>query len=101
MSYLKIPRFESPAWLAAVRSVESCVRCGSYGVEAAHRDEGKGMGVKTGDHLTAALCPSCHHELGNGKKYPREERRNEMNLAILKTFDLLVNMGLVGLKGKK
>lgn len=101
MSFFKTPRFDSKAWLSAVHAIECCVRCGKFGIQVAHRDEGKGMGIKTGDHLTAAICDDCHYELGNGTKYPREERRNEMNLAILKTFDLLVTMGLVGLKGKK
>lgn len=85
--------FTSEAWLNAVRSIELCVRCGRYGVEAAHRDEGKGMGLKTDDCYTAALCHECHHELGNGKNLPRAERRMEMDRWILATIRLLAVAG--------
>ena len=35
----------SPKWLQAVRELEYCVLCGAYGVQAAHRNEGKGAGM--------------------------------------------------------
>ncbi|MGC0154826.1 hypothetical protein ACPRNU_20405 [Chromobacterium vaccinii] len=82
-------------WLAAVGSLKFCVLCGAYGVQVAHRDEGKGMGMKSPDALTAALCPACHHELGNGNKLTREERRAEMNRAIVLTLEKLTAGGLV------
>ena len=50
---LKAPVYRSSRWLAAVRSIESCVLCGRYGVQAAHRNEGKGMARKVDDCLTA------------------------------------------------
>ena len=84
-------------WMAAVASLESCVRCNRWGIQVAHRDEGKGMGQKVSDHLVAALCPECHRELGEGKNLTRSERRAEMDRAIVLTFDKLVQAGLVGL----
>ena len=84
-------------WLAAVASLETCVLCGAHGVQVAHRNEGKGMGLKVPDHLTAALCRDCHYEADNGTKLTREERRAMMNLAIVRTFDRLVQAGRIGL----
>ena len=89
--------YRNEKWLNAVRSISLCVRCGRYGVQAAHRNEGKGMGQKTGDHLTAALCPPCHHELDNGKTLTREDRRAEMDRAIVQTRDVLVQLGRIKL----
>lgn len=67
-------------------------------MQAAHRNEGKGMGLKVADHLTAALCQECHHEIDNGRELTREERRARMDKAIVLTFDRLVTGGLVGLQ---
>lgn len=91
------PRRRNKEWLGAVASLESCVRCKKWGIQVAHRDQGKGMGMKTDDHMTAALCPECHRELGEGKHMTREERRNAMNEALVDTFDALVRAGIVGL----
>lgn len=82
-------------WLAAVGSLETCVLCGAYGVQVAHRNEGKGMGMKAGDHMTAALCPACHHEIDNGKDLPLSERRARMDRAIVLTLGEPVRRGLV------
>ncbi len=85
------------AWLAAVASLENCVLCGRHGVQVAHRNEGKGMALKNPDHLTAALCPECHHEIDNGHLLSKDERRAEMDKALVRTFDKLVQAGKVGL----
>jgi len=85
-------------WLAAVGEIECCVLCGNYGIQVAHRDEGKGMGLKTSDHLTAAICPGCHHEIGNGKELSRAERRALMDRAIVITVDRLVTSGRIVLR---
>ena len=82
-------------WLAAVGSLDKCVRCGRWGIQVAHRDEGKGMAQKAPDCLTAALCPECHHELGNGKTLTREQRRAEMDHAIVLTLAALAEQGKV------
>jgi len=85
-------------WLKAVGEIECCVLCNAYGIQVAHRDEGKGMGIKTSDHLTAAICPGCHHEIGNGKELPREARRALMDRAIVLTFDYLVTSGKISIR---
>jgi len=92
------PTYRSKKWLNAVRSIECCVLCGSYGVEAAHRDEGKGMGLKTADCATAAICHTCHHEAGNGNKLSRDDRRAMMDRAIVLTLIELVNRGIVDVR---
>ena len=87
--------FRSNKWLQAVREIDCCVLCGRYGVQAAHRNEGKGIGLKVDDSLTAALCPSCHERIDNGKDLSREERRSEMDRAIVLTLQKLTREGRV------
>ena len=89
--------YHSDKWLKAVRSLECCVICGAYGVQAAHRNQGKGAGMKTSDCLTAALCPSCHSAIDQGKAMTREERRAAIDQAIVLTLEKLVKSGKVGL----
>lgn len=86
-------------WLKAVRSIECCVLCGRYGVQAAHINESKGMGMKTHDVWTAALCPACHHELDNGNKLSREERREILRKAVLDTIAQLARMERIEVRG--
>lgn len=94
-SFLKERTYRSEKWLRAVASL-NCVVCGREGqTQAAHRDQGKGMGIKTDDVLTAALCVSCHQELGQGATYDREQKRAIMDSAILKTLVQLAREGLV------
>lgn len=78
--------YRSSKWLQAVREIDCCVLCGRWGVQAAHRNEGKGMGLKVDDCLTAALCPECHARIDNGRDMSREERRAEMDRAIVLTL---------------
>lgn len=87
--------YRSRAWLAAVHQIENCVLCGAYGVQAAHRNQGKGMSQKTDDCLTAALCPACHHEIDNGIRLSREERRALLDKAVCDTIAQLARMGLI------
>jgi len=87
--------FRSEAWLAAVRTIP-CVFCGAP-VQAAHRNEGKGMGTKVDDCLVAALCPPDHAEIDQGRNMTRDERRARMDRAIVLTLAELVRRGLVGL----
>ncbi|EMR9403223.1 hypothetical protein WKN98_001627 [Escherichia coli] len=47
------------------------------------------------DSLTAALCPSCHERIDNGKDLSREERRSEMDRAIVLTLQKLTREGRV------
>ncbi|PHM52509.1 hypothetical protein [Xenorhabdus sp. KK7.4] len=88
--------YRSRKWLAAVGQIEDCVRCGQYGIQVAHRNEGKGMGLKVDDSLTAALCPECHYAIDNGPEMSKAERRHEMDRSIVLTVKELTRRGLVG-----
>ncbi|MEM8142092.1 hypothetical protein Q4R50_19920 [Morganella morganii] len=90
--------FRSKKWLQAVREIDCCVLCGKYGVQAAHRNEGKGMGIKVDDCLTAALCAECHSRIDNGRDMTREERRSEMDKAIVLTIRKLANEGRLSVR---
>ena len=87
--------FRSRRWMAAVGSIECCVLCGGYGTQVAHRNEGKGMGQKCSDSLTAAICQECHHEIDNGKHLNKEQRHARMDKAIVRTLEQLTMEGLV------
>jgi hypothetical protein len=99
-------RFESAAWGRAVAKLV-CVRCGR-GTEwsheaqsqAAHRNEGKGMGRKVDDSLQAALCSSCHAEIDQGKDMTNEQRRAEIDRAIVLTVRELARRGQLIVKEK-
>ena len=93
--FLKQKAYRSSKWMAAVRSIECCVLCGAYGTEPAHRNEGKGTGIKADDCLCAALCRSCHAEIDNGKHMTREDRRAEIDRAICMTIQHLTRNGLI------
>ncbi|EPN4461375.1 hypothetical protein ACT1UE_000539 [Pseudomonas aeruginosa] len=93
------PLFRSKKWLNAVRSIENCVLCGAYGVQAAHRNFGKSMSQKTDDCLCAALCDECHRQIDNGGDLTREERRALLDRAICDTIAQLARMGLIDAKG--
>ena len=79
--------YRNKKWLAAVGQIEQCVLCGAWGVQVAHRNEGKGIGMKTDDCATAAICVTCHSEIDNGKGLSRDERRQLMDRAIVLTPD--------------
>lgn len=94
-SFPKDNAHRSRKWLMAVASLP-CVVCGVEGqTQAAHRDFGKGLGIKTDDALTASLCVTCHAELGHGSTYDRDQKRAIMDSAILKTVVQLARNGLV------
>lgn len=95
MNYLKQNPYRSQKWLKAVASLD-CVRCFRGGMtQAAHRNQGKSMGMKTDDCWTAALCVECHAEIDSGKGMSRDERREAMDTAILMTLRELARKGLV------
>jgi hypothetical protein len=85
--------FRSRDWMAAVASLEFCVLCGKHGVQVAHRNEGKAKGRKTDDSLCAALCVDCHTGIDSGKAMTRDERRAEMDRAIVLTVQALTRAG--------
>lgn len=95
MNYIKQPIFRSEAWLRAVASLP-CQACGmEMETQAAHRNEGKGIGIKVDDCLTAALCVTCHSQIDQGAGLTRAERRHAMDQAILKTLVQLARRGLI------
>ena len=96
MNYTKQSPYRSEKWLRAVASLP-CVKCGREGqTQACHRNQGKGMGIKTDDIHTAALCMSCHAEIDQGKDMTRNERRSVLDFAILMTLEQLARRGLIG-----
>lgn len=72
-----------------------CMHCGAIDgtVCAAHRNEGKGMGLKASDALIAALCFHCHTELDNGKSLTRQERRLMWDNAYINTMQYMLENG--------
>ena len=87
------PAFRSEKFRRLVASLP-CQNCGADGgTQAAHRNESKGMGLKTSDALVAALCGICHHELDNGKNLTRDERRDMWNRAYITTIQALIEQG--------
>lgn len=90
-------QLRSERYLAAVRTIDSCVLCGRYGTVPAHRNEGKGTGLKVHDFLTAALCAVCHREIDQGKDLTRPERRAAIDDAIIRTLTRLILEGKVSL----
>ena len=77
-------------WFEAVASIECCVLCGQHGVQVAHSNRDRGMGQKSAAHL--------NHEIDNGKNLAREERRAQMDRAIVLTHDALIRAGRLVLK---
>lgn len=93
MQISKNTPYRSNKWLEAVRNLDECVLCGRQGVQAAHRNEGKGFGMKVSDCLTAALCPFCHAEIDQGMTMTRDQRRAEIDRAIVLTLERLAKAG--------
>lgn len=76
-----------------------CAHCGREGAtQAAHRNEGKGMGLKVSDALLAALCDECHRLLDQGRDLSRDERRDMWNRACIKTYQQLVETGRLAVR---
>ncbi len=90
------PSRKDRAWLRAVGSIGMCMRCGiEIACQVAHRNMGKGLGVKVPDCLSASLCAPCHTALDNAQGMTRNESRSEMDRAIVMTLAELYRRGLV------
>lgn len=85
-------------WYEAIASLETCSLCHVFGVQVAHRNEGRGMGQKSPYWLTAAIRPPEHHAIDNGKDMTREERRAAWNAAYVDTIDRLIRAGRLVLR---
>ncbi len=89
-----VPRCEE--YLRYVASLP-CWLCGAVGrSQAAHSDEGKGLGIKAGDDRTFPLCadqpgqPGCHHAMGTAGTYTRDVRRRMERQAVAFTQNALI-----------
>lgn len=67
-------------------------------IVAAHRNEGKGMGIKVSDALVAALCYQCHYSLDQGNTMDREEKRQFWNGAYIKTIKYMIENEMLVVK---
>ena len=76
-----------------------CQHCGAQDgtVCAAHRNEGKGAGIKASDALVAALCFRCHSAVDQGKDMTRDERRDFWNRAAINTYRALIEREILRL----
>ena len=81
VSVPKSAPLRSEAYRRLVASLP-CAHCGRPGPsQAAHGDEGKGMGSKSSDDTCYPLCADapgwrgCHSLIGAGGLYTREQRR--------------------------
>lgn len=78
--------------LALAKEVPYCMGCrhpNDGTIVAAHRNEGKGMGIKAPDWAIAFLCHDCHHYIDEGKS-PRSERRAIMDRSIVVTLGWII-----------
>jgi hypothetical protein len=74
-----------------------CWLCGAVSrSQAAHADEGKGLGIKAGDDRTFPLCADqpgksgCHHAMGTAGTYTRDVRRRMERQAVAFTQHALI-----------
>ena len=79
-----------------------CQHCGAQDgtVVAAHSNQlrdGKGRSIKAHDYRIAALCMRCHHEIDQGNKLSKEERREIWEDAHRSTIGWLFENGKVDL----
>lgn len=87
------------AWFAAVASLGACQLCGSReALQVAHRDYGKGIGMKTSGAEATLLCAACHRELTDGTRYDRAEKRALMDRAIVNAHRELAHAGALAPK---
>lgn len=97
-------KYENHQLLALARFAPHCMGCGKANegdVVAAHRNEGKGAGLKNPDFMWAALCTlKCHYELDQGNKMTREEKRAFWNAAYWRTQMWLWTSGLLTIAEK-
>jgi hypothetical protein len=81
-------------------STLACVCCGREGMtQAAHANQGKGMGIRASDALLAALCTECHAGLDQGGFMLKGERRAFEMEMIAKTYVALIEAGLLQVTG--
>lgn len=96
--FWKNKRWESEPFRRAVASLP-CVSCGrEQQTQAAHGNQGKGMGLKVSDARLMALCVECHRGVDQGGEMPREERRAWELEMMLRTYQQLVEREILILR---
>lgn len=93
-SYFKAPQFRSEKFRKLVTTLP-CQHCGAEGTQAAHRNEGKSLSLKTSDALCVALCPTCHQRLDQGKDMDRTERRAFWDDAYIRQMQTMIEKGML------
>ena len=93
-SYFKAPQFKSEKFRRLVTTLP-CQHCGAHGTQAAHRNQGKGVSLKTSDALVVALCLSCHSNLDQGKSMDRAERRAFWDDAYIRQMQTMIEQGML------
>lgn len=91
--------YRTDPWMALCAD-RACIACGKNDgtVVAAHRNELKGMSLKSPSHFCIPLCHSCHHRYDNGTT-SRDEKRAfwrdcwVMHMAALCEAGLVVPVG--------
>ncbi len=93
--------YRNPRLLDLAREAPRCFHCSTKNdgtIVAAHRNQGKGLGIKSSDAAIAFLCHRCHTEIDNGTRMTREERRAAMDAAIVETMVWLIESGKLALR---
>lgn len=74
-----------------------CAGCGAEDgtVVAAHRNQGKGMGIKVSDALVVPLCYRCHTEFDQGKEMSRDGKRMYWDACYIKTVEYMLERGIL------
>ena len=74
-----------------------CMICGLEGsTQACHSNQlrhGKGKGIKAHDWAIASLCYNCHHDIDQGNKLSKEQRRDMWQDAHEATIAMLFERG--------
>ena len=88
------PVFRSESFRRLVTSLP-CQHCGREGTQAAHRNFGKGLSLKTSDALCVSLCTDCHSRLDQGKDMERTERRAFWDDAYIRQMQYMIEEGML------
>lgn len=72
----KRPMLQHEGYMAAVRLLGYCMLCRrSCHPQFCHRDQGKGMGLKTDVREGWPGCDECHYYVGTSGKLAKDDRR--------------------------
>lgn len=80
-------------WFRRLVTTLPCQHCGADGTQASHRNQGKGLSLKTSDALVVALCPTCHQRLDQGRDMDRDSRRAFWDDAYIRQTQYLIESG--------